>query len=293
MSAVSGELSAMGGELGGVSTVAADATPRTPRRFDPYAARGTRSLLGRLNPLAKLAGPIPAMLLVIFARDLATPITLIVLAYALLLIGARLSRAMLLVLLVAAPLAMGIITLSFALWADTGSVDQSVPLLHIGDWTFYGGALLVGAATALRLGAVFSLALIGGLTTTGPDLVRALVQQLKVPYRIGYTALAAYRFLPRFGYELEVIRAAHRVRGLGGGRGPIAWLRRTAGTIVPLLASAIRHAEHVALAMDSRAFGAYPTRTERHLVPFRARDWAFMIGFWALTAAVFWFWSPF
>ncbi len=265
-----------------------------PRRFDPYAAdaRRTQSFLGRLNPLAKIAGPAAAMLLVIFARDLATPITLIVIAYALLLIGGRLSRGMLAVLLIGAPLAIAVISLSFALWADTATVDHTVPLLHIGDWTLYSGALIAGLATGLRLGAVFSLALIGGLTTNGPDLVRAMVQQLRVPYRIGYTALAAYRFVPRFGYELEVIRAAHRVRGLGGGRGPIAWLRRTTGTIVPLLASAIRHAEHVALAMDSRAFGAYPTRTERYLVPFRARDWVFMIGFWVLTAAVFWFWSP-
>jgi hypothetical protein len=36
---------------------------------------------------------------------------------------------------------------------------------------------------------------------------------------------------------------------------------------VPLLAGAIRHAERVALAMDARAFGAHPDRTERHLVP--------------------------
>ena len=30
------------------------------------------------------------------------------------------------------------------------------------------------------------LALLAGLTTSGPDLVRAAVQQLRVPYRIGY-----------------------------------------------------------------------------------------------------------
>ena len=97
-----------------------------------------------------------------------------------------------------------------------------------------------------------------------------MVQQLRVPYRIGYTALAAFRFVPRFGHELEVIRQAHRVRGAHGGRGPFSAMARWAGYIVPLLAGAIRHAERVALAMDARAFGAYPDRTERHLVPWRA-----------------------
>ena len=56
---------------------------------------------------------------------------------------------------------------------------------------------------------------------------------------------------------------------------------------MPLLAGAIRHAERIALAMDARAFGAHPTRTERHIVRFRARDWVFMVLFWAVTAALF------
>jgi energy-coupling factor transport system permease protein len=156
----------------------------------------------------------------------------------------------------------------------------------------YGEALLIGCATALRLGAIVALSLIGGLTTTGPDLVRALVQQLRVPYRIGYTAMAAFRFVPRFATELEIIRAAHRVRGSHGGRGPFAAVARRFGYVVPLLAGAIRHAERVALSMDSRAFGAYPTRTERYLVPFRRRDTAFVVLFLAASAALLWIGFP-
>ena len=57
--------------------------------------------------------------------------------------------------------------------------------------------------------------------------------------------------------------------------------------MVPLLAGAIRHAERVALAMDARAFGAHPDRTERYLVPWRRRDTAFAVVLWAVSAAVF------
>ena len=116
--------------------------------------------------------------------------------------------------------------------------------------------------------------------------MRSTVQQLRVPYRIGYTALAAFRFVPRFGHELEVIRQAHRVRGAHGGRGPFAAIARWSGYIVPLLAGAIRHAERVALAMDARAFGAYPDRTERHIVPFRVSDVVFIVLFVAASAAI-------
>jgi len=261
--------------------------------FDPYASTGAaRGPLHGLNPLAKLGAPLPAMLLLVVVRDLGTPLAFLVVAYAVLLLGAGLSRLLLLVLGVAVPAAVAVIGVGMSLWADAARVDRSVEVVSIGAWTLYGGALEVGFATALRLAAIVSLALVAGLTTSGPDLVRASVQHLRVPYRIGYTALAAFRFVPRFGHELDVIRQAHRVRGAHGGRGPFAAVARWWGYIVPLLAGAIRHAERVALAMDARAFGAHPDRTERHPVPFRRRDVAFVALFWLLSAAVFWLLFP-
>lgn len=257
--------------------------------FDPYAERVSASPLRFLygfNPLAALVAPAPAMLGLVFVRDAATPAAFFALAYAVLLVGVRFTPR-LVGFLLAIPAFGAVLALSFALWTDPERVDQSVAVWRIGDWTLYGGALEVGAATGLRITAIVSLALIAGLSVTGPDLVRAMVQQLRVPYRIGYTALAAFRFVPRFGYELEVIRQAHRVRGAHGGRGPIAAVRRWIGYVVPLLAGAIRHAERVALAMDSRAFGAYPDRTERHLVPWRARDTVFTLAFWVVSVALF------
>jgi energy-coupling factor transport system permease protein len=256
---------------------------------DPYAARsdfGPWRFLHRLNPLSKIAAPLPAMVVLLFTRDVYTPLAFCILALLPLLAGAKLSGRLLAALLLGAPLAVGIMSLSFGLWADPALTANTPVLLSVGDYRFTLGAWLIGLATGLRLVGILLLAMIGGLTSTGPDLVRSLVQQLRLPYRLGYTALAAYRFVPRFGHELDVIRQAHRVRGMTAGRGPLAWARRTAGYVIPLLASAIRHAERVALAMDSRAFGAFPTRTERHLIAFRARDWAFIVCYWLATATV-------
>jgi len=259
------------------------------RPVDPYAGRATASpirFLYGLNPLAKLAAPLPAMVLLVFVRDAATPAAFLLLAYAVLLVGVNFTRRLAAVLLLAVPLSALVIGFGFALWTDASRVDQSVVVWQIGGWTMYGGALAVGFATGLRLASIVALTLIAGLSTTGPDLVRASVQQLRVPYRIGYTALAAFRFVPRFGHELDVIRQAHRVRGAHGGRGPFAAIARWFGYIVPLLAGAIRHAERVALAMDARAFGAHPDRTERHLVPWRGRDTVFVVAFWAVSAVL-------
>lgn len=262
----------------------------TAQTFDPYAsvtASSPRQFLYALNPLAKIAGVAPAMLVLVFVRDLATPAAFLLIAVVTIVVGARLTGRLAALLFLALPVGLLAIGVGFSLWVDAGLVSDTAPAVQLGGWTLYQGALAIGSATALRLGAIIALALIGGLTTTGPDLVRASVQQLRVPYRIGYTALAAFRFVPRFGHELAVIRAAHRVRGHHGGSGPFARIARGWGYIVPLLAGAIRHAERVALAMDSRAFGAHPTRTERHLVPFRTRDTVFIVVCIAASAAIF------
>src|SRR5690606_6875017 len=204
---------------------------------DPYAPvpASARQFLHHLNPLAKLAAVVPAVLLLVFVRDLVSPSAFLLLACALILVGCRLTRAAW-ALLLALPPAVIVLTLGFSVWVDAAAVAGTAPVLRIGGWTLYAGALQIGLATALRLAAIVALALVPGLSTTGPDLVRAAIQQLRVPYRIGYTALAAYRFVPRFGQELAVIRAAHRVRGHHGGRGPIARIARGWGYIVPLLA---------------------------------------------------------
>ena len=257
--------------------------------LDPFRERvdyGPIRFLHRLNPLAKIAAPLPAMAVLLIARDVPTPVAFLGLAFAMLAVGTHLDGRLWLALIVGLPLLVAVMSVSFGLWTNPAGVDRSVTLLSIGDYRLYLGSLAVGLATALRLVSLLALGLLAGATSTGPDLVRAMVQQLRVPYRIGYTALAAYRFVPRFGHELQVIRSAHRVRGMAGGRGPFAAVRRGLGYVVPLLAGAIRHAERVALAMDARAFGAHRDRTERHLVPFRARDWIFIALFWAATATI-------
>lgn len=267
------------------------ATTAAAASVDPYAAPAPGSrvrFLPRLNPLAKLLAPAPAMVLLVFVRDAATPAVFLALAYAVLLVGVRFTRRLALALFVAVPAGILVIGLGFSVWTDPTRIsDPGTPVAALGAWTLTSGMLAVGYATALRLGAIVALSLIVGLSTTAPDLARSFVQQLRVPYRIGYTALAAFRFVPRFGHELDVIRQAHRVRGAHGGRGPFAAIARWSGYVVPLLAGAIRHAERVALAMDARAFGAYPDRTERHLVPWRVRDTVFVAAFLVVSAVLF------
>lgn len=251
----------------------------------PYARVENPRALQRANPLAVAAAVAPGIVVAFAVPGLAAPGALLVLATAAVALGVRVPphhRAF----VFAGPVLFTLFaSLTLGLWTPSDDVAGTPLILAVGPFEYRVGTWLAGLAVSLRLGAVLALALVPGVASTGPDVVRAAVQNLRVPYRIGYTALASFRFVPRFSRELAQIRAAHRVRGTTRGRGPLAALRRGTGYLVPLLAGALRHAERVALAMDARAFGAHPTRTERTLLPFRRADAALVAVAWLLIAA--------
>jgi energy-coupling factor transport system permease protein len=84
--------------------------------------------------------------------------------------------------------------------------------------------------------------------------------------------------VPLVQEELDNIRAAHQVRGATYGRGLVARARRTIGYAIPLLAISVRRAERVALAMDSRGFGARRDRTYYRTTRLSRADGLFALG---------------
>jgi energy-coupling factor transport system permease protein len=140
--------------------------------------------------------------------------------------------------------------------------------------------VLYGIAIALRLLAILTASMLFVLTTDPTKFVVALIHQAHVSPCIAYSVFAAYRFVPLLEVEFENIRAAHQMRGAAteGGTMRIARLREVLGYAVPLLAAAVRRGERVALAMESRAFGALPNRTYFRVTTFtRADGWFALI----------------
>ena len=137
-----------------------------------------------------------------------------------------------------------------------------------------------------RLLAIVSASLLFVLTTDPVQFVIALIHQARLPVRVGYAVFAAYRFMPLVQEELDTIRAAHQVRGATSGRGVLARLRQMLGYAIPLLAISVRRAERVALAMDSRGFGARSDRTYYRTTALTRSDLAFAIGATAALAAI-------
>lgn len=138
------------------------------------------------------------------------------------------------------------------------NADPANPtLVTLGPWRVTAEALDGGVGLGLRVIAIGAVGAVFALTTDSTRLVDSLVQQLRLPERFAYGALAAFGAIPRFATDLANLRAARRLRGLRG-----SWHPRI---LIGLLVLAIRHGDRMALAMDARAFGSGPRTTYREV----------------------------
>jgi len=154
-------------------------------------------------------------------------------------------------------------------------------------------------AVGLRLFILAVSAMVFVNTTDPREMALGLIQNFRLPYRIGYMLFLVMRYLPLFEIDMRAIQDAHKVRGIGektGIRGRLDNFRRYT---VPLLVLELNRARITATAMETRAFGAYPKRTYITEMHFSKRDkiflavWlAFAITLVVLTFTYFKVYSP-
>lgn len=239
-----------------------------------------------VNPLAKVAVTVPPIMVLVFTRDIFTPLVFMALTLVLLV---ALVRPRPLKLAAAAGAALIVFTWAVCVFALAAAPEVSAGtpvVLQWGPLELTAGALEFGTASVLRIAALLALACLGGAGTTGAHLASALVAQLKVPYRFAYATLASLRTVPRLRHEVGVISAAHRIRGVRDWRGPLGSLARARRMLIPLMASSIRHAERISLAMDARGFGAHPVRRDRDPARFTWVDTLVLVLGTALAAGI-------
>jgi energy-coupling factor transport system permease protein len=116
-------------------------------------------------------------------------------------------------------------------------------------------------ASALRIYTIILSSLVFVRTTDPRELAIALVTQMRVPYRIAYAFFIALRIIPTVEEEIKTIRAAQAVRGVVRQRGITGRIGEMKRYSMPLLVGSLRKASTMVMSMESRAFGAYPTRT--------------------------------
>jgi len=250
-----------------------------PFRYVP----GT-SFLHRLNPSIKLLAVILVTVAITFVFDIVTPLVFLAATLLLMVVAGRISPRYVLVSI--APFVL--VSLSFVfLYAIFGPNTGPNTIIAFGPIKVSREGILLGISVGLRVLFLISTSLLFIATTDPGDLVLSLVQQARLNYKLAFAMLVAYRFIPIFADEYANIRAAARVRGVGTAAGPLGENRALSRDAVPLLAGAIRRSERLALAMDSRAFGAFPIRTYRRTLMVKPSDWIFLVVVLIASAAIF------
>lgn len=169
----------------------------------------------------------------------------------------------------------------------------SAPIVTLGPLHLTPEGIAFGASIALRLLCMITYTALYFATTEPSALVNSLSTHARLPYPLAFTLLATYRFLPILQQEMTQIRAAQRIRS------PYArtsqWnigariregMQNIGRLTIPLLAGGIRRAERLALAMDGRGFGAFPTRTHYRTPRLSAGDAIFLLATFTLTALI-------
>jgi energy-coupling factor transport system permease protein len=132
--------------------------------------------------------------------------------------------------------------------------------------TVFGQGFFFGLMIACRILAI--AALMPALTmTTGSQALSLGITRLGSNYRAAFIITSTLNLVPAFEEETKYIMEARRLRGMESVK-----LRDYPAIVLPLMIKAMRQAQLMGLAMDTRAFGVYPTRTWLRETKFAAVD---------------------
>jgi energy-coupling factor transport system permease protein len=224
------------------------------------------SFIHRLHPLTKLAWLLLVTVLVFVVKSvwvvLGVLAAAIVLCLALRLLpgqvrGAKLFFSTALLLLVLQ-----------VVFVDSGSL-----LLQIGPLSVTTGGVTAGVYVAGRFLSVVLFSYLFVFTTSPNDLAYGLMQA-GLPYRFGFMLVTALRLVPVFEREAQIVYRAQIMRGAAYDRKNLRrFLLLGRQFFMPMLASALGKVDALAVSMEGRCFGKYPTRTYLREVGFSRRDW--------------------
>lgn len=158
-------------------------------------------------------------------------------------------------------------------------------LASLGPLTLYADGARYGAFLAARLvllvlsSAILTFTTAPVLLTDGLSRMIAPLNRLRLPaYEISLMMSIALRFIPTLLMELDRIIKAQKARGAEPGRGGLARRARSMMPIlIPLFVLSFRHADELALAMESRCYRGGRGRTVRRKLKLGAGDAVFLI----------------
>lgn len=180
------------------------------------------------------------------------------------------------------PLMLLIGLVSFVLW---GLLQEGQTVIYaLGPLKFKRESLMFGAGMAIRLNLMLFCGLIFLASTRVEDFTAGL-NAMGLPYAVSFALSLSFRLVPIFSETAETILKAQRARGLDTeAKGLLTRFRSYVPLLVPVFASALRRTDMLAMALESKGFGASGTRTQFREYSFALKDWATLAVVVLITA---------
>ena len=173
--------------------------------------------------------------------------------------------------------------MSVVLW--TFFYAGCTPLYTVGPVVIMKESVLYGTTIGIRLNC-FILAAIIFLTSTPIEDFTYGLSRLGVPFVASFALTLSFRLTSLFIETGQAIVIAQKARGLDLDSGGILKrIRRYVPIIVPVLASGLRRADQLAMALEARGFGKTKSRSFVSEFPITWRDYV-LVSVILLTCAV-------
>jgi len=164
------------------------------------------------------------------------------------------------------------------LFYKTNFMPNIPVIFNIGKLKITNDALRVGLSRGIRVFSLINLSIIFVSTTDVTALVDSLVQNMRIPYRIAYGTLVAYSMIPLLSDEFSQIQASQKIRGVLPEKNIKSKIEFFFKQAITLMVGAIRRSDRLALAMDSKAFGAFKKRSFYRVKKVGVKDIIFLIA---------------
>jgi energy-coupling factor transport system permease protein len=151
-------------------------------------------------------------------------------------------------------------------------LDTGLTVTNYGEMTV--GGILYGLLIALRVVSVVTVIPIFTMTSSIARITAAFAR-IRVPQKIAFMFMTAFRFVPLVQESMDSIIEAQKIRGFDLEQaGYIDKIRRAYIPIItPLLLLMFRRAMDLEVAINARAFGAKKNRTYVQDISFKTRDY--------------------
>jgi energy-coupling factor transport system permease protein len=242
-----------------------------------------RTFLHGLHPLVKL-GLLAATFASVYGIDRPLAVAPVTLGLAGLLVasGATANVRRFAVMFIAVPVASFLMWTLFYDYGQTGAGLAPRPRAE---------AIEFAAGMALKLESFLAASVLFLSITRVEEFTEAL-RALGMPHRMSFAIAMAFRLVPLFLTSALSVVAAQRARGLDfASGGVLARLARYMPVVVPVFMGALRRADAMAMALETRGFGRQTQRTRFARSRFTARDAGVAALLLGVVAVYLWAWA--